>query len=82
MENLWELTTDAFDKTGTLSKGDPTLTEVVPFGNTITEKLLTVAVAVEKLSDHPIAAAVVAGGKKDSVKDIFLFRKRVEENTP
>lgn len=61
LENLGELTALAFDKTGTLTEGKPKLTEVVPYQNVKTEELLTTALAVEKLSDHPLAAAIVIG---------------------
>ncbi|MDC3412480.1 heavy metal translocating P-type ATPase [Terrihalobacillus insolitus] len=61
LESLGGLTALAFDKTGTLTEGKPKLTEAVPFQKTSSEELLTAAMAVEKLSDHPLAAAVVAG---------------------
>jgi Cd2+/Zn2+-exporting ATPase len=41
------------------------LTNAIPFGATTKTHLLEVAVAVEGLSDHPLAAAIVAGGKKE-----------------
>ncbi len=65
LEDLGGLSAIAFDKTGTLTEGKPKLTNAIPFGNTTKEKLLQVAVAVEKLSDHPLAEAIVIGGKKE-----------------
>lgn len=65
LEDLGELSAVAFDKTGTLTEGKPKLTNAVPLGETTKEELLTIAVAVEKLSDHPLAAAIVEGGKKE-----------------
>ena len=64
LEDLGELTALAFDKTGTLTEGKPKLTVVAPHGSVSEEELLTVATAVEKLSDHPLAAAVVRGAKE------------------
>ncbi len=64
LEDLGSLTAVAFDKTGTLTEGRPKLTNAIPFGNTDKEELLTVAVAVEKLSDHPLAGAIVKGGEQ------------------
>ncbi|MCH1638860.1 heavy metal translocating P-type ATPase [Paenibacillus barengoltzii] len=61
LEDLGELTALAFDKTGTLTEGKPKLTEVIPYGNIDPEELLLTAAAVEKLSDHPLAMAVVRG---------------------
>lgn len=65
LEDLGGLTAIAFDKTGTLTEGKPTLTNAIPFGDTTKAHLLEVAVAVEGLSDHPLAAAIVAGGEKE-----------------
>lgn len=65
LEDLGGLKAIAFDKTGTLTKGKPTLTHAIPFGNTTQSQLLKIAVAVEAMSDHPLAAAIVEGGKKE-----------------
>ncbi len=64
LEDLGTLTAIAFDKTGTLTEGRPRLTNAIPYAGTGQEELLTTAVAVEALSDHPLAAAIVKGGKK------------------
>ena len=64
LENLGILKALAFDKTGTLTEGEPKLTDVIPYGNTTEEELLKIAIAVENLSDHPLAAAVVRDGKE------------------
>ena len=64
LENLGTLTAIAFDKTGTLTEGEPKLTDVVPLGGHDEADLLRVAVAVEKLSDHPLAEAVVRYGSE------------------
>lgn len=63
LEDLGSLSAVAFDKTGTLTEGKPKLTHAIPFGEVSKEELLIVAVAVEELSDHPLAAAIVHGGK-------------------
>ena len=62
LENLGTLSAIAFDKTGTLTEGKPRVTDVVPSNGVAEEDLLRTAVAVEKLSDHPLAAAVVRFG--------------------
>ena len=64
LENLGRLGAIAFDKTGTLTEGKPRLTDVVSSDGVAEDELLRVAVAVEKLSDHPLAAAVVVGAKE------------------
>jgi Cd2+/Zn2+-exporting ATPase len=64
LEDLGVLTALAFDKTGTLTEGKPKLTKVVPLNNIDENELLKMAIAVENLSDHPLAKAVVRDGKK------------------
>lgn len=64
LENLGILKALAFDKTGTLTEGKPKLTDVVPYKGTSERDLLSTAVAVENLSDHPLADAVVRDGKE------------------
>lgn len=62
LEELGGLTALAFDKTGTLTEGKPVLNAIIPLNGTPEETLLMAAVAVEKLSDHPLASAIVKGG--------------------
>jgi Cd2+/Zn2+-exporting ATPase len=64
LEDLGVLTALAFDKTGTLTEGKPKLTKVVALGDVKEDELLKIAVAVESLSDHPLAKAVVRDGKE------------------
>ena len=64
LEDLGVLTALAFDKTGTLTEGKPKLTEVIALGDVSEEELLKIAIAVENLSDHPLAKAVVRDGKE------------------
>tara|TARA_R110002072_G_scaffold303078_1_gene492942 strand:- start:25374 stop:27833 length:2460 start_codon:yes stop_codon:yes gene_type:complete len=64
LETLGRLEAVAFDKTGTLTEGRPQLTDVVTAEGTPPDELLRVAVAVEELSDHPLAAAVVRDGRE------------------
>ena len=64
LENLGSLRAIAFDKTGTLTEGKPRITDVVTNDGISEEELLTVAVAVESLSDHPLAAAIARDGRE------------------
>ncbi|NQE61447.1 heavy metal translocating P-type ATPase [Caulobacter sp. RHG1] len=64
LENLGALRAIAFDKTGTLTEGRPRITDVVVTGAGGEEELLQVAVAVEQLSDHPLAAAIARDGRE------------------
>ncbi len=81
LENLGSLHTIAFDKTGTLTEGKPRLTDVVSAEGVTEEELLRVAVAVEKLSDHPLAAAVVQGSKERIKSDVAYQAHDVQSIT-
>ena len=62
LENLGSLNAIAFDKTGTLTEGRPRITDIVPVGGVKEIDLLMTAVAVERLSDHPLAEAIARDG--------------------
>ncbi|WP_327308372.1 heavy metal translocating P-type ATPase [Streptomyces sp. NBC_01298] len=62
LEEFGRLRTIAFDKTGTLTEGRPRLTEIEPVHTAGREELLRTAVAAQRLSDHPLAQAVVRDG--------------------
>ncbi len=51
------------DKTGTITKGKPELTDVVVTGTWAAEDLLRLAAAVERASEHPLAEAIVEGAR-------------------
>nr|WP_281349163.1 heavy metal translocating P-type ATPase [Pandoraea anapnoica] len=51
----------ALDKTGTLTRGEPRLTDVVPLRGTSRDDALTLAAALDAQTTHPIARAVVDG---------------------
>jgi len=63
LESLGRLDAIAFDKTGTLTEGEPRLVDIVPYGDVDEATLLKVSAAVETLSDHPLAEAVVRDAK-------------------
>ena len=59
LEAMGQVDAIAFDKTGTLTKGELTVTDIVTAGDTPETDLLRYAGALERGSDHPIAAAVL-----------------------
>lgn len=61
LEDLGALNAIAFDKTGTLTEGKPQLTNVIPLNGADEQDLMAISIAVEKLSDHPLAEAIVKG---------------------
>ncbi len=62
LESLSRVQTVLLDKTGTVTSGKPMLTEVLALGDEAA--LLRRVVAVEKLSEHPVAKAVVEGAER------------------
>ncbi|MBA3246910.1 MAG: heavy metal translocating P-type ATPase, partial [Pyrinomonadaceae bacterium] len=61
LETASELTTIVLDKTGTITKGKPELTDVLPIRNFTEDDLLRLAAIADKRSEHPLAEAIVAG---------------------
>lgn len=59
LEQIGNVSTVVFDKTGTLTEGKPKLTDIRPAEGFAVEELLLLAASLEKLSQHPIAKAVV-----------------------
>ncbi|ELZ41031.1 heavy metal translocating P-type ATPase [Halorubrum tebenquichense] len=57
----------ALDKTGTLTRGELSVTDVVPLGGRDAADVLACATAIERRSEHPVAAAVVSRGEEAGV---------------
>ena len=63
IEVLRQITTLVVDKTGTLTEGKPKLVSIVTSKNVNEETLLRLVASLEKGSEHPLAAAIVAGAQ-------------------
>ncbi|HWD58939.1 MAG TPA: heavy metal translocating P-type ATPase [Stellaceae bacterium] len=61
IQRLERVDTLVVDKTGTLTEGRPRLVAVSPLGDIAADQLLQIAAAAERGSEHPLAAAIVAG---------------------
>lgn len=59
LETAHSANTVVLDKTGTITEGKPVVTDIVPLNGISEERLLTIAVSLEKLSEHPLAEAIV-----------------------
>lgn len=73
MERLSQVDTAVFDKTGTLTKGEPSVTDVVTLSAMTEDELLSVAAAMEKSSEHPLARAILARAKGLPEKEALEF---------
>jgi Cd2+/Zn2+-exporting ATPase len=67
IESLSEVRVVAFDKTGTLTKGQLAVTDVIPLDGHSENEVLLAAASLERLSEHPIAQAVVREAKRHSL---------------
>jgi len=59
VENVRKLQTIVLDKTGTLTKGEPSVTDILKFGGHSENEVLELAAVAEKGSEHPLAEAVL-----------------------
>jgi len=59
LENISKLDILLFDKTGTITKGQPEVVGIYPFGNFNSDEMLSIAASAEQNSLHPLAQSVV-----------------------
>jgi P-type Cu+ transporter len=64
LERLERVDTLVLDKTGTLTEGKPRVVALVPLGDRSGDDLLALAASVERASEHPLAAAIVAAARE------------------
>jgi Cu+-exporting ATPase len=67
LETLQKVDTLVVDKTGTLTEGRPRLREVVALDGLSESELLGLAASLERASEHPLAAAIVAGAEERAI---------------
>lgn len=60
----------ALDKTGTITNGEPVVTDIIPAEGMSEKELLRIAYSLEKNSEHPLAKAVTQKGKELSVEPL------------
>jgi Cu+-exporting ATPase len=78
LELLEDVDVLVVDKTGTLTRGKPKLVSVTSFEGFDASELLRMAASVEQASEHPLAAAIVAGAKERGIglAPVEEFRSR------
>lgn len=74
LEIAHKVNTVIFDKTGTLTQGKPQVIDIVPTGKSSKEKLLQLAVSIEKGSEHSLAEAILKEGEKQRVEFLKVMK--------
>jgi P-type Cu+ transporter len=67
LETMEKVDTLVVDKTGTLTEGKPRLTSVTPRGELHADELLRLAASLERGSEHPLAASILAGAQERGI---------------
>ena len=70
LENAYKLTTVVFDKTGTLTKGEPEVTDILAAAGYERDAVLQIAMSIEAVSEHPLAAAILEKGRRAGISSI------------
>jgi Cu+-exporting ATPase len=68
LEALAKVDTLVVDKTGTLTLGNPVVTDIEGFGSTSREEVLALAASIEKYSEHPLAGAILKEASARAMK--------------
>ncbi len=64
LEMTRNITAIIFDKTGTITRGQPEVTDTVPFGGAAENEILAIAASLERQSEHPLAEAIYIHAEK------------------
>lgn len=83
LEGARKLKTIALDKTGTLTHGKPTLTDLNVLGDLGRDDVLRISASIDSLSEHPVAHAIVTAydGQLDAVTDFEAITGRGVQGT-
>jgi len=67
LERTHKMDTIIFDKTGTITKGEPELTNILTFNDYTRGEILRIAASVEKTSEHPLGQSIVKKGEQEGI---------------
>lgn len=68
LEKLHKINAIVVDKTGTITKGQPEVTDIIPTSNLSTNEVLHILASLEHNSEHPLAAAIRAKAKLENIQ--------------
>lgn len=72
LETAHKLDTIVLDKTGTITKGEPSVTDIVTHNGFSSDRLLSLAASAEKGSEHPLGEAIVIEAQKKGLEFVSL----------
>ncbi len=73
LESLGRTQVVALDKTGTITEGEPKVTDIIPLNGMEQEEFLKVAASLEKKSEHPLAKAIVTRAEGLDLDEVANF---------
>lgn len=68
LETAHKIQTAVFDKTGTITEGMPSVTDITPVGDLSERELLTLCAAAEKRSEHPLGESIVREAENQQIR--------------
>ncbi len=68
LETAHKIQTAVFDKTGTITEGMPSVTDITPVGDLSERELLTLCAAAEKRSEHPLGESIVREAENQEIE--------------
>ena len=72
LERAHKMDTIIFDKTGTITKGEPEVTDIISFNGYEDAEILRLAASVEKASEHPLGESIVKKSGEESIELITI----------
>lgn len=68
LERAHKINTIIFDKTGTITKGEPEVTDMIVWDKIDRDEILRISASVEKVSEHPLGQSIVKKGEEELIK--------------